>query len=53
MTTEDKRVTVIMPEDMVRWLEEKARQTGAGNISAFLRIMIRNAMNEDASNAAP
>lgn len=52
MSDGEKRVVVIMPKDMVSWLEEKSRQTGAGNISAMVRIIIRNAMNSEAGNAA-
>lgn len=49
--SDDKRITVVMPDDMVKWLEEKGRQTGAGNISATVRIIIRNAMNAETNNA--
>lgn len=56
MSDSEKRITVIMPQDMAEWLEDKAKRVGVGTVSALLRLMIRQAMDEDArtaGNAAP
>ena len=51
MSDSEKRVTVIVPQDMAEWLEDKAKRTGVGNVSALVRMMIRQAMDEDAKAA--
>lgn len=40
----EKRVVVLMPKDMVDFLTDKAKESGVGNISAYLRMMVRKDM---------
>lgn len=47
MSDSEKRVVVIMPKDMADYLEDKAKRVGVGNVSAFLRMKVREMMNED------
>lgn len=43
---DEKRVVVLMPADMVKFLEDRAQSIGVGNVSALLRMMIRQEMND-------
>lgn len=42
----EKRVVVLMPQDMADFLDTKAKESGMGNTSALIRYMVRQMMND-------
>lgn len=46
-----RRVVVEMPNEMISFLEEKAKSTGVGNVSAVVRMIIKQQQEEARANA--
>jgi metal-responsive CopG/Arc/MetJ family transcriptional regulator len=44
----EKRVVVLMPQDMAEFLDKKAKDSGMGNTSSLLRYIVRQMMNDEA-----
>lgn len=48
----EKRVVVLMPPDMVEFIEAKSKETGVGNVSSFVRMVMRQMMKEEVRERA-
>ena len=47
----DNRLVVLVPDDMLEFLKDHARKTGVGNVSAAVRMILKQKQEEARSNA--